>query len=363
MTNDKGIFIKNIYYMLTYAFQVLKQSNYEEIASEEFENIYDLFAAILSKGISQQLKQGLYKEYATKHENLSVLRGKLDINETIQNKIQRRHKLSCRFDELTENNIFNQILKTTAFVLLKVPSVSFTRKAELKKVMLFFNRIDIIDYSLIKWNKINFHRNNQNYKMLLNICYFVLSSLLQTTEKGIYKMAAFSDEHMARLFEKFVLEYYKYHYKHIDVKAAKIMWNLDDDTDEKGIKFLPEMQTDITLQYQNKILIIDTKYYSRTMQSQYDNYKVHSSNLYQIFTYVKNKDKNRTGDVSGMLLYAKTSESITPDCDFSMDGNRISVKTLDLNTHFKVIAKQLDKIAEPHFVMDNVLKESIRIEL
>ena len=61
--------------MLTYAFQVLKQSNYEEIASEEFENIEDLFAAILLKGISQQLKQGLHKEYITKWENLSVLGG------------------------------------------------------------------------------------------------------------------------------------------------------------------------------------------------------------------------------------------------------------------------------------------------
>lgn len=36
MTIDKGIFIRNIYYMLTYAFQELKQNNYEEIAGEEF---------------------------------------------------------------------------------------------------------------------------------------------------------------------------------------------------------------------------------------------------------------------------------------------------------------------------------------
>ena len=48
MTKDKNIFIKNIYYMLSYAFQILKQSNYEKIASEEFENAQDLFAAILS---------------------------------------------------------------------------------------------------------------------------------------------------------------------------------------------------------------------------------------------------------------------------------------------------------------------------
>ena len=40
MTIDKGIFIRNIYYMLTYAFQELKQNNYEEIAGEEFDEIH-----------------------------------------------------------------------------------------------------------------------------------------------------------------------------------------------------------------------------------------------------------------------------------------------------------------------------------
>ena len=45
--------------MLAYAFQVLRQKNYEDVASEEFEEVQDLFAAILARGIAQQLKQGL----------------------------------------------------------------------------------------------------------------------------------------------------------------------------------------------------------------------------------------------------------------------------------------------------------------
>lgn len=65
MIKDKSIQIKNIYYMLTYAFQILRQTNYEEIESEDFDNIQDLLSAILSKGIAQQLKQGLYREYIT----------------------------------------------------------------------------------------------------------------------------------------------------------------------------------------------------------------------------------------------------------------------------------------------------------
>jgi hypothetical protein len=98
-----------------------------------------------------------------------------------------------------------------------------------------------------------------------------------------------------------------------------------------------------------KILIIDTKYYEKTMQMQYDKPSMHSKNLYQIFTYVKNQDAKGTGNVSGMLLYAKTDEEITPDCSFVVGGNRISVKTLDLNREFAEIAAQLDQIARDHF--------------
>jgi 5-methylcytosine-specific restriction enzyme subunit McrC len=164
-------------------------------------------------------------------------------------------------------------------------------------------------------------------------------------------MVAFSDEHMHRLYEKFVLEYYKRHHSYLsEVKASQVKWNISKDTEESMIRFLPMMQTDIFLRYADQILIIDTKYYGHTMQMQYDKATLHSRNMYQIFTYVKNQDVANTGNVSGMLLYAKTEEAITPDCSFVMGGNKISVKTLNLNKEFKLIAAQLDKIAEEHLM-------------
>ena len=44
--------------MLSYAFQTLNQENYEDVAAESFDEMYDLLAAILAKGIGIQLKQG-----------------------------------------------------------------------------------------------------------------------------------------------------------------------------------------------------------------------------------------------------------------------------------------------------------------
>ena len=353
MTKDKSIYIKNIFYMLSYAFQVLKQSNYEEVASEEFEKIQDLFAAILAKGVAQQLKQGLHREYVAKNETLSVLRGKLDMPETIRNRIQRRQKLACEYDELSENNLFNQILKTTLHYLLRDDGVGADRKATLKKILVFFDEIDLVEPSEIQWNRLHYRRNNRNYEMLINICFFVLDGMLQTTEKGDYKMASFSDEHMARLYERFILEYYSQHHSYLtEVKATQVKWNLVGENSETMIRFLPIMQTDIFLRLERKILIIDAKYYGRTLQHQYDKYTLHSANIYQIFTYVKNQDKNNTGNVAGLLLYAKTDESITPDCVFNIGGNQIGAKTLDLNTDFKIIAAQLDKIAKDYFLKE-----------
>lgn len=68
--------------------------------------------------------------------------------------------------------------------------------------------------------------------------------------------------------------------------------------------------------------------------------------MYQIFTYVKNLDVENAGKVSGLLLYAKTDEEITPDLSASFGKNRIRVRTLDLNQEFSGIARQLEEFLE-----------------
>ena len=64
---------------------------------------------------------------------------------------------------------------------------------------------------------------------------------------------------------------------------------------------------------------------------------------------MKNRDVDGRGNVSGLLLYARTEEAVQPDQTYSMSGNRIGVRTLDLNRDFQEIAKQLNEIAYSHF--------------
>lgn len=307
-------------------------------------------AAILAKGIAVQIKRGLGKEYISQTEPLSALRGKIDIAESIKTQTMLKKQMICTYDEFSVNGTMNRIIKSTVELLLR-SDISKARKKELRKLMVYFGDVEPIDLYTVNWN-IQYNRNNQTYRLLISICYLVVKELLQTNSDGSTHLMEFVDEQrMCRLYEKFILEYYRKEYPKITANASQIPWQLDD-----GIgAMLPVMQTDIMLTYKEKVLIIDAKYYTHTTQSQFDTHTLHSGNLYQIFTYVKNKEIELAAqphEVSGMLLYAKTDEAVLPNNSYMMSGNKISVKTLDLDCDFSEIANQLNKIVEMHFGLE-----------
>ena len=333
--------------MLAYAFHVLESQGYKKVAVEKFENTAELLAVILAKGIEQQVKRGFRKEYISNNAVLSSLRGKIDISQSIKSCSILRRQMVCTYDEFSINSKMNIIIKSTMLSLLKA-DIAKSYKRRLRKSLLYFNEVSSIDLNGFDWN-IRYDRNNQHYRMLISICYLVNKGLLQTQSDGKIKIMDYLDEQrMHHLYEKFIFEYFKKEFPNITVKSSQIRWQTDDDVRD----LLPIMQTDIMLSYGNKILIIDAKYYSHITHNLYGTRKLHSGNLYQIFTYVKNKEYELTGQphkVSGMLLYAKTDNDISPDKDYNMSGNKICIRTLDLDADFAIIKKQLNQIVLSFF--------------
>ena len=336
--------IQNIYYMLSYAFQTLQAENYKDLATENFHNTAELCAAILDKGIGIQLKHGLRRDYVSKSESLSTLQGKLNISESIKTQTMLKKQMIGTYDEFSTNIQFNQIIKSTVLLLLKA-NITNSRKKSLRKLLLFFSDVNEIDLHFVNWNQ-QYNRSNQNYQMLIGMCYLVYKGLLTTQNNGTTKLMDFFDgQRMCRLYEKFLLEYYRKEHPELTANASQIAWQLDDTENQ----MLPRMQTDIMLSKNNNILIIDAKYYSHMTQQQYGIHTLHSNNLYQIFTYVKNKEfelRNYEHTVSGMLLYAQIDEDIIPNNTYHMSGNQISVLALDLNQDFSKISRTLDDIAK-----------------
>lgn len=284
------------------------------------------------------------KEYIVQTEELSTLRGKIDISASVKEQTMLRKRLVCNYDEFSVNSYMNRIIRTTMETLVR-SNISKDRKKQLRKLLIYFAEVEPLNRESINW-KLQFNKNNQTYQMLISICYLILKGLLQTTSDGSTKLMDFLDEQrMCRLYEKFILEYFKKEHPEVKASASQIPW----DTDDGYREMLPVMQSDIMLKQGDRTLVIDAKYYAHTTQKQYDVNTLHSGNLYQIFTYVKNLDTGNTGNVSGMLLYAKTDELVLPNNNYKMGGNAISVKTLDLDCDFAEIRKQLDDIVDLYF--------------
>ena len=345
MREPSTILIRNIFHMLCYAFKILRQKNYQEIAVEDFAHVQDMLAAILARGIAQQLKQGLYRSYINLDEQSNTLRGKINLYHTRQLQKRRIRQFDCNHDEFSPDNQLNQILKAACMGLIRHPDVSEKQKSALRRIVPFFSGISDIDLASVPWNRLQYHRNNRNYEMLMNICYMAWKSLLPSASQGTTKFSLFDEESFPRLYEKFILEYYRQHFPMLHANDKAIGWDIPEETDPAMIRLLPGMHSDITLRYHGLTLIIDAKFYQHAVASYMDRQMLHSANLYQIFTYVKNEDKAKTGNVSGMLLYAKTTEEAEPFLSVKMGGNQIDVRSLDLNRSFKEIASTLDEIA------------------
>ncbi len=332
--------IGNIYYMLSYAFKDLREQNVVSVKPEEFENIHQLMAEIIIRGVSYQLKKGLLRNYENCQEELAVLRGKIDISDTINSGSLIRRKLVCSYDEYTDNTLMNRILKSVMLLLIR-SEIKDNQIIELCRLVRYFSSIAEVDLFNIRWDSLAYNRNHGEYRLMMSVCRIICENMLHSTENGDVRLASFSEENLNKLYEKFILNYYIKHFPKLKPSSSEIKWAINGDTG-----MLPKMQSDIMLTGNNRKLIIDAKFYSKTTQKHFDKDSFHSHNLYQIFTYVKNEAVNYSSAVSGMLLYAKTTNDLIPNdgASFDMNGNIITVKSLDLSGNFESIARQLNEI-------------------
>ncbi len=341
-----AIKIKNVYYMLSYAYNALNFKDYKNCETEDFENVYDLMAEILYLGIKSLVKKGLLKGYIDKKEEINTPRGKIDITASIKSNYKVKQKLVCEFDEFSSDIYLNKILKTTLNLLIKT-NIKSDKQKNLKRLLFYFKDVSLLNTKNIDWN-FRYNKNNKHYELLVNICHFTIDQLLQTQKEGKNRIQNFiDDDKMHTLFEMFVCRFYEKEYPKYKVKyQSEFNWVTEDFNGN-----IPKMHPDIIIEKEKNVLIIDTKFYKSSMANILGKDKYHSGNLYQIYAYVKNKQEIVGKDiiVSGMFLYAKTEENGIHDDKYNMHGNIIAIKSIDLDCDFDIIKKSLGQIINEYF--------------
>lgn len=334
--------IRNVYHMLAYAFQTLKGGSFVHCATEEFSNATELLSAILCTGVGILVKQGIEKDYTEQQEELSTLRGKPHITASVKQLTMTQGRLVCVYDEFSENTYHNQIIHTTLALLLRqrlnAPSLK-----ELRRLLPYFRNIGTLSPRHIEWRRPR-HRVNRLCHTMVNICELIITGLLPTEHNGSLRLQDFiNEQQMCRLYEKFILHYFKKHHPELKPRSERIDWALDGEAPE----LLPGMYADIILNSSHKTLIIDAKYYENNTTGRFEKRTLISPNLYQVSTYIQHYSKNYPdAHVEGMLLYARTDQNHLPNHTIPAQGGHIHIRTLNLNVDFSEIANQLDAIAK-----------------
>ncbi|TXJ34751.1 5-methylcytosine-specific restriction endonuclease system specificity protein McrC [Brachyspira aalborgi] len=348
--------IKNIYYMLCYAWNIIDEINDIEFGDEKFENIYNLMAKILDYFLNKLIKRGFYKNYILIEEDLSMLKGKIDFSKSIKTNVINQKRLICQYDILSTNILFNQIIKSTLNKLINYKNIDGELKNKLIILNRYFIKIKDIKINNNTFKSLKYHRNNIHYKFIINICKLVYNNLIldknYNENSGRFYIDKNENKTMHRIYEKFVLNYYKINYQNFTVKSQPIKWQIKND----NFNFIPNMKTDITIYNKEKCLIIDTKYYKEILKEHKGKKMIRPSHLYQIYAYMNNiKFK---GNIKGILLYAGTNEIINKNYqkekfDYKIQDKYFSVRILDLNKKWENIEIQLNEIVEEHF---NIVK-------
>jgi len=239
----------------------------------------------------------------------------------------------------------NRIIKTTIRYLTNFKTLDTKLRRRLRSLYRDLHDIDDIQLNKFVFRKVQLNFNNRYYAFLLSICELVqtLSFIDETTGNFKFKDFVKEENAMARLYEAFLLNFFKNEFPQLAPKSERINWDASSESDP-ALSLLPGMLTDISLSSKSKKLIIDAKYYKKTLNSYHNKQTLHSANLYQLLSYIDScKNRDNSQEVEGMLLYPVVSTEVNER--YIINGKRVYIHTLDLAKDWKSIREKLTSIA------------------
>lgn len=257
----------------------------------------------------------LRKSYKKKIEQLNVIRGKLQISETIKRLAFLNDEGICNFDDFTVDIFDNQLIKTALF---KLRFMAFNKKqhVRIRKLLNKLKNVSVMNFSHLELKSIKYNRFNSHYEEVHAYCVMILEDFFFSLNLGVsrsFSMLLNSWD----IYERFLRKLFEHHLKNLLIQK-----NLTGNPSWSKKKAIP----DIVLKRGKKILLlIDAKYKLR--------YK--SSDWHQAGNYVR-----IIKDCNCVLIYPKNE--IFPPYDLDDIDSEFGIShSVKVFTH-SIDLKQID---------------------
>ena len=334
--------IENLYYLFCYAWGHFREGKALAVGATNSPEIANLFARVLINGVKHLLRRGLDRGYVSLEEDLRNIRGRIALGPSIKRTLLKNGMAHCIFDELSHDVLHNRIIKSTIQSLKHTDKLDAAIRGQLYELDRHLAGISHIRLHKNDFRRVQLSRNNSFYNLLLNICELIHDCLLPTEDAGRFRFNDISKDEvrMSGVFEEFVRKFYYLEQSDYSVRRNNIAWSVSHMTDADAA-YLPVMKTDICLKSNKRTIIVDTKFYTKTFNSNFGSRKIQSSDLYQLYAYLRNAEVKLEDNqaLAGMLLYPTTDEDVVLNYVFSKHPVRVA--TVDLSASWPEIHTRL----------------------
>lgn len=337
--------IANVYYLLCYAWQHMHDSGVVDVAElDSFDEVYDLLGKVLAEGTFHLVRQGLDRGYVEYEEDLSSVRGKIDLGGTLKRALRSRGRVACRYGELSYDVPHNRILRAALRELLRIDRLAPEVRVEVGLAYRKLADVPSVPLESRLFRQLQLDRNRRLYRFLMSVCWLVWESVLVDPQTGSTSFRDFREDDalMWKLFEDFVTEFYRREQSHYSVKGQKkIDWHEAWAPVADHLTHLPTMWADVVMEADNRRIILDAKFHEKSLDGPFGALKLKSANLYQLLSYLRNRQAALPDGprYEGVLLYPVIEEPLS--VEVHLEGFRVRARGIDLAQDWRLIHRDM----------------------
>ncbi len=337
--------IRNVYYLLCYAWGEWDAGEVVDLEQlGRMDHVHDLFGHILARGVLSLARRGVDRGYAERQVELAGVRGKLDLGATLKRGLLSQGRAICTVEEFTPDVLHNRILLATLHRLYRTSGLDRRVREDVRLAMDRLPGVGRVPLTLGLFRRVQLDRNQRQYRFLLSVCRLVLESTLLSEAGGEMRFADFrrNRKRMWRLFELFVANFLVREQAEFQVSSQiGIDWFEARERSPRALELVPRMLPDVLAQSKDRRIVLDTKFYSKPVGVRFGRPRLRSSNLYQMFAYLSNRQAAYPVGPrhEGILLYASIGEDLR--IDLMLQGFRVQVRTLDLSRPWPQVRGEL----------------------
>lgn len=264
------------------------------------DTVLELLIRLFCTKLTDAVRRGMPRQYLEHQDDLTALRGRLDVTRQFSTLAMSPQKIACQFDNLSPDIALNQVMRAAISKLSRLAAAPDNQRM-LRELRLLYSDVAKVHPSALRWNRIILDRSNQRWRDLLSIARLFLSDRHQQTSAGavnghalLFEMNVLFEQYVAKILSRALMG------TQFSVSAQGGYRDCLYEGDTGRFRTRP----DLIIRNRGEIaLIIDTKWKRISPRIGDPKQGVSQADVYQVMAYGRLYDCSNV-----MLLYPHTSE-------------------------------------------------------